>query len=99
MRLFRVMIAGYDPRLQALLASLFTWGVTALGAALVFVLPASNKTFLGNAVCFVECLELPVECLELPKQSHSSNKSSETLFMSNNRCGSACRVHNVGLQM
>lgn len=44
------MIAGYDPRLQSLIASLFTWGVTALGAALVFVLPAKNSIFLGLRV-------------------------------------------------
>ncbi|KAI6241368.1 Zinc transporter ZIP11 [Aphelenchoides fujianensis] len=31
------MIAGYDPVVQSLLASLFTWFVTALGAALVHV--------------------------------------------------------------
>lgn len=31
------MIESYDPVLQALLGTLFTWGVTALGAALVFV--------------------------------------------------------------
>ncbi|CAD5206624.1 unnamed protein product [Bursaphelenchus okinawaensis] len=46
------MIANADPRLQALLASLFTWGVTALGAALVFVLPANNKTFLDISLGF-----------------------------------------------
>uniref|UniRef100_A0A915DHA2 Zinc transporter ZIP11 n=1 Tax=Ditylenchus dipsaci TaxID=166011 RepID=A0A915DHA2_9BILA len=39
------MLANYDPVLQALLASLFTWGVTALGAALVFVLPSNSKKF------------------------------------------------------
>lgn len=42
------MIADHDPVLQALFASLFTWGVTALGAALVFVLPSNSKKFLGN---------------------------------------------------
>lgn len=42
------MIPNYDPVFQSLLASLFTWGVTALGAALVFVLPAQSKKFLGN---------------------------------------------------
>ncbi|CAD5209591.1 unnamed protein product [Bursaphelenchus xylophilus] len=46
------MIADTDPRLQALLASLFTWGVTALGAALVFVLPAQNNTFLDVSLGF-----------------------------------------------
>lgn len=32
------MIAGVGAQWQALLATLFTWGVTAAGAALVFVL-------------------------------------------------------------
>lgn len=45
-----VMIMDHDPIVQALFASLFTWGVTALGAALVFVLPSNSKKFLGE--CF-----------------------------------------------
>ena len=47
------MIA-YNPVLQALLASLFTWGVTALGAAMVFVLPANSTKFLGTFFVVVE---------------------------------------------
>ena len=31
------MIPNYNPVTQALLGTLFTWGVTALGSALVFV--------------------------------------------------------------
>lgn len=31
------MIRDLDPTVQALLGTLFTWGVTALGAAVVFV--------------------------------------------------------------
>uniref|UniRef100_A0A7E4VUU6 Zinc transporter ZIP11 n=1 Tax=Panagrellus redivivus TaxID=6233 RepID=A0A7E4VUU6_PANRE len=46
------MIPGRDPVLQALLASLFTWGVTALGAALVFVLPANSKKVLDVSLGF-----------------------------------------------
>lgn len=40
------MIKGYSPVVQALLGTLFTWGITALGAALVFLLPEnmSRKT-------------------------------------------------------
>uniref|UniRef100_A0A914L4R4 Zinc transporter ZIP11 n=1 Tax=Meloidogyne incognita TaxID=6306 RepID=A0A914L4R4_MELIC len=37
------MIQSYDPIIQSLFASLFTWGVTALGAALVFVLPSDRR--------------------------------------------------------
>ena len=35
------MIEGVSPVAQALLGTLFTWGVTALGAALVFLVPPS----------------------------------------------------------
>lgn len=31
------MLEGYSPVMQALLGTLFTWGLTAAGAALVFV--------------------------------------------------------------
>ncbi|KAL3107830.1 hypothetical protein niasHT_017062 [Heterodera trifolii] len=46
------MIPNWDPVLQALFASLFTWGVTALGAALVFVLPSNNRLFLDSSLGF-----------------------------------------------
>lgn len=32
-----IMLEGYSPVTQALLGTLFTWGLTAAGAALVFV--------------------------------------------------------------
>ena len=64
------MFQNYDPILQALIASLFTWGVTALGAALgllimkkynyflkiVFVLPTNNRTFLDSSLGFAGIL-------------------------------------------
>lgn len=31
------MLEGYSPVIQALLGTLFTWGLTAAGAALVFI--------------------------------------------------------------
>lgn len=58
------MLQNYDPIIQALIASLFTWGVTALGAALgkffanilniflVFVLPSNSRTFLDSSLGF-----------------------------------------------
>uniref|UniRef100_A0AC34FDQ8 Zinc transporter ZIP11 n=1 Tax=Panagrolaimus sp. ES5 TaxID=591445 RepID=A0AC34FDQ8_9BILA len=46
------MLLGYPPVLQALLASLFTWFVTALGAALVFVLPSNSKKILDVSLGF-----------------------------------------------
>ncbi|MBR0575372.1 ZIP family metal transporter [Proteiniclasticum sp. BAD-10] len=46
-------IRGYDATVQALFATLFTWGVTALGSALVFFFKSINKkvfdTMLGFA--------------------------------------------------
>uniref|UniRef100_A0AC34RKL1 Zinc transporter ZIP11 n=1 Tax=Panagrolaimus sp. JU765 TaxID=591449 RepID=A0AC34RKL1_9BILA len=46
------MIPDRDPVLQSLLASLFTWGVTALGAALVFILPSNSKKVLDVSLGF-----------------------------------------------
>ena len=42
----------FDPVLQALFATLFTWGVTALGASLVFFLKSINKTVLNGMLGF-----------------------------------------------
>lgn len=41
-----------DPVLQALLATLFTWGVTAAGAALVFFTSAVNRRFMDAMLGF-----------------------------------------------
>ncbi|VDM38018.1 unnamed protein product [Toxocara canis] len=46
------MIRGRDPVLQALIASLFTWAVTALGAAVVFFLPPHSKKLLDVSLGF-----------------------------------------------
>jgi ZIP family zinc transporter len=45
-------IAGMNPILLALLATLFTWGVTALGAALVFFFKEINQTLLNSMLGF-----------------------------------------------
>lgn len=46
------MIEGYSPVAQAFLGTLFTWGVTALGAALVLAVPGigvfGNKSSDGK---------------------------------------------------
>ena len=39
-------LEGFSPLGQALLATLFTWGVTALGAALVLLTPRVNQRLL-----------------------------------------------------
>ena len=36
-----------NPIVLALYASIFTWGGTALGAALVFIIPNATRKFLG----------------------------------------------------
>ena len=36
------MIEGYTPVVQALLGTMFTWGVTALGSAMVFLIRDPN---------------------------------------------------------
>ncbi len=43
---------GIDPVLGALVATLFTWGVTALGAAFVFFFKSLNRTVLDVALGF-----------------------------------------------
>jgi zinc transporter, ZIP family len=44
--------AGLNPVLQALLGSLFTWGVTALGAAMVFFFKSINRKVLDGMLGF-----------------------------------------------
>lgn len=44
--------AGLDPIIQALIGTLFTWGMTALGAALVFTTKAINQKFFDSMLGF-----------------------------------------------
>lgn len=46
------MITSLDPVLQALIATLFTWGMTALGAALVFITKGTNEKFMDSTLAF-----------------------------------------------
>ncbi len=43
---------GYHPAVQALFATLFTWGVTAAGAAVVFLRGSLNEKFLDSMLGF-----------------------------------------------
>ncbi|KAI0982687.1 hypothetical protein GJ496_011682 [Pomphorhynchus laevis] len=43
---------GFNPVTQALLATLFTWGVTALGASMVFFFKTINKRVLNGMLGF-----------------------------------------------
>ncbi len=45
-------ISQFDPIQQALIATLFTWGVTALGASLVFFFKSINKKVLNGMLGF-----------------------------------------------
>jgi hypothetical protein len=45
-------LSGYAPVLQALLATLFTWGVTAMGAGLVFIFKTINRKVLNGMLGF-----------------------------------------------
>ena len=45
-------ISQYDPIIQALIGTLFTWGVTALGASMVFFFKTINKTVLNGMLGF-----------------------------------------------
>lgn len=46
------MLVGYSPVVQALLGTLFTWGVTALGSALVFVFSSGQRKILDGSLGF-----------------------------------------------
>ena len=46
------MIRGYSPVLQAALGTLFTWAVTAAGAALVFVFKSGQRKILDGSLGF-----------------------------------------------
>uniref|UniRef100_A0AAY4DBY1 Zinc transporter ZIP11 n=1 Tax=Denticeps clupeoides TaxID=299321 RepID=A0AAY4DBY1_9TELE len=46
------MIPGYSPVTQALLGTLFTWGLTAAGAALVFIFSSRQKRILDGSLGF-----------------------------------------------
>ncbi|KAM4623312.1 zinc transporter ZIP11 isoform 2-T3 [Polymixia lowei] len=46
------MLAGYSPVTQALFGTLFTWGLTAAGAALVFIFSSRQKRILDGSLGF-----------------------------------------------
>ena len=48
------MLPGYSPELQALLGTLFTWFLTAAGAALVFVISGTQVNYLKNMLDFFQ---------------------------------------------
>ncbi|XP_046709525.1 zinc transporter ZIP11-like isoform X2 [Silurus meridionalis] len=46
------MLADRSPVVQTLLGTLFTWGLTAAGAALVFIFPSTHKQILDGSLGF-----------------------------------------------
>ncbi|XP_048466791.1 zinc transporter ZIP11 isoform X1 [Rhincodon typus] len=46
------MIEGWSPVLQSLLGTFFTWGLTAAGAALVFIFSHGQKQILDGSLGF-----------------------------------------------
>uniref|UniRef100_A0A8C7UTX2 Zinc transporter ZIP11 n=1 Tax=Oncorhynchus mykiss TaxID=8022 RepID=A0A8C7UTX2_ONCMY len=50
--LIGTMLPGYSPVTQALLGTLFTWGLTAAGAALVFIFSSRQKRILDGSLGF-----------------------------------------------
>ncbi|XP_077109546.1 zinc transporter ZIP11 isoform X3 [Ranitomeya variabilis] len=46
------MIEGYSPVIQSLLGTLFTWGLTAAGSALVFVFATGQRRILDGSLGF-----------------------------------------------
>ena len=53
-------IGQFGPVMQALIATLFTWGVTALGAGLVFFFKSISKKVLNGMLGFVVMMVLDV---------------------------------------
>jgi len=56
---------GLHPVQQALLATLFTWGVTALGAALVFFFKTINRKVLDGMLGFAAGVMMAASCWSL----------------------------------
>ena len=60
------MIAGINnPILQALIATLFTWGMTACGASLVFFFKEHNQKFLDCSLGFTGGVMIAASCWSL----------------------------------
>jgi hypothetical protein len=69
-------LAGLHPMLQALLATGFTWGMTALGAALVFVSKSVNKKLLHSMLGFAAGVMIAIPELLVPSKCRRRIASS-----------------------
>lgn len=81
------MIEGYSPITQALLATLFTWGLTAAGSSLVFFFKSFKRSFLDGSLGFASGVmtaasfwSLLLPALEIGDQTNGEDNKMLTLF-------------------
>ncbi len=70
--------AQFSPVVQALFGTLFTWGVTALGAALVFFFKSINKAVLNAMLGFAAGAMICVVVEELIPEAQRKEGGSST---------------------
>ncbi|KAI8479176.1 hypothetical protein Bbelb_430990 [Branchiostoma belcheri] len=82
------MIAGQHPVVQALLGTLLTWGLTALGAALVFVFTTGKRKVLDASLGFAAGVMLAASywsllspAIEMAEQSQTYGIHGEFAFI------------------
>lgn len=75
------MIEGYSPVVQTLLATLFTWGMTAVGSGVVFFFKGFKRSFLDGSLGFASGVmvaasfwSLLLPALEIGDQINGDNK-------------------------
>ncbi|XP_058441281.1 zinc transporter ZIP11 isoform X4 [Marmota monax] len=74
------MLQGYNPVFQALLGTFFTWGMTAAGAALVFIFSSGQRRILDGSLGFAAggAAEDPQTALALNFDAALMKKSDPT---------------------
>ncbi|XP_032781538.2 zinc transporter ZIP11 [Daphnia magna] len=81
------MIAGYSPEIQAIFGTLFTWGLTAAGSALVFLMSGTQRKFLDSSLGFAAGVMLAASywsllapAIEMAESSGMYGESGEYAF-------------------
>ncbi len=69
------MLKNFNPILLALFATLFTWGITALGAAMVFFFKSINKKILDSMLGFAAGVMIAASFWSLLKPAIEMTKS------------------------
>ena len=69
----------YNPVLLALFATLFTWGVTALGSAMVFFFKSINKKILNSMLGFAAGVMIAASFWSLLKPAIEMAEASGSL--------------------